>query len=110
MLGNNKIDSLESNLFEPLEDDNFVKDPFDNADSGIIMNLTFTTDNSAKKDVVAQDNKDDEEMAEEEDNVVLLLSPGKIIRKATKFAAIPSEQSEGQQELIHGMLHEWVDT
>ncbi len=49
-------------------------------------------------------------MAEKEDNVVVLLSPGKIIRKATKFAEIPPEPSEGQQELIHGMLRKWADT
>ena len=49
-------------------------------------------------------------MAEEEDNIVVISSPGKIIRKATEFAEIPPEPSEGQQELIHGMLREWVDT
>jgi hypothetical protein len=48
-------------------------------------------------------------MAEEEDNIVVILSPGKIIHKATKFAEIPPEPSEGQQELIHGMLRKWVD-
>ncbi len=49
-------------------------------------------------------------MAEEKDNVVVLSSPGKIIRKAIKFAEIPPEPSERQQELIHGMLGEWVNT
>jgi hypothetical protein len=49
-------------------------------------------------------------MAEKEDNIAMLLSPRKIIRKATEFAEIPPEPSEGQQELIHGMLHKWVDT
>jgi hypothetical protein len=110
MPGNNEIDSQESDLFEPLNDNNFVKDPFDNVDGGNITNLTFTTDDSAKKDVVAQENQDKEEMTEEEDNVVLLMSPGKIIHKTTKFAEIPPEPSEGQQELIHGILCEWVNT
>jgi hypothetical protein len=86
MPGDNEINSQESDLFEPLNDDNFVKDLFDNAGSGIITNLTFITSDSTKKDAVAQDNEDNKEMAEEEDNVVLLLPLGKIIRKATKFA------------------------
>jgi hypothetical protein len=49
-------------------------------------------------------------MAEKEDNIVVLLSPGKIIRKATKFAEIPPEPSEGQQELIHSMLRKWANS
>jgi hypothetical protein len=77
MLGNNQIYSQESNLFEPLNDNNFVEDPFYDADGSIITNFLFITDDSAKKDVVAQDNKDNKEMAEEEDNVVVLSSPGK---------------------------------
>jgi hypothetical protein len=110
MPGDNKIDSQESDLFEPLDDDNFVDDPFGNADGNIITNLTFITNDSTKKDVVAQDNKDNEEMAEKEDNVVVLSSPWKIICKATKFTEISPEPSEGQQELIHGMLRKWADT
>jgi hypothetical protein len=110
MPGNNEIDSQESDLFEPLEYNNFIKDPSDNTDSAIITNLTFITDKFAKKDVVAQDNEDNEEMAEKDDDIVVLSSPGNIIRKATKFAEIPPEPLEGQQELIHGMLHEWADT
>ena len=104
MLGNNEIDSQESNLFEPLNSNNFVKDPFGNADGDIITNLTFITN------AVAQDNENNEEMAEKEDNIVGLLSPGKIIRNATVFADIPPEPSEGRQELIHGMLRKWANT
>jgi hypothetical protein len=110
MLGNNEIDSQESDLFEPLDDNNFVEDTVGNADGNIITNLTFITNDSTKKDVVAQDNEDNKEMAEKEDDVVVLLSPGKIIRKATKFAEIPQEPSEGQQEFIHGMLRKWANT
>ncbi len=104
MPGNNETDSQESDLFEPLDDDNFGKDPFGNADGNIITNLTFITNDSVKMNVEAQDNKDGKEMVEKEDDVVVLSSPGKIIHKATQFAEIPPVPSEGQQELIHGML------
>ena len=39
-----------------------------------------------------------------------ILSPEKITRKAKNFAEIPPEPSEGQQEVIHNMLQEWVET
>ncbi len=97
MPGDNKTDSQESNLFEPLDDENFVEDPFDEADGGIITNLPFFANDFAKKDVVAQDNKDNKEMAEEEEDNVVLLSPGKIIHKATKFAEIPQNHQRGSR-------------
>ncbi len=104
------IDSQESDLFEGYEDDGFIEDPFHDKDRGIIANMDLLKEDKQEMTAGSEARWDDVEMTDVHMDDIPgvkapeILSPEKITRKATNFAEIPPEPSEGQQEVIHNML------
>ncbi len=117
MPASDDIDSQESDLFGGYENEGFVEDPFHGKDSGIIANMDLlrgdSPDNMADDEAEARDT---EEMVDGQDDgnlgkaAATISSLKKITHKATNFDDIPNEPSAGQQEVIHTMLREWVET
>jgi hypothetical protein len=117
MPGNEDIDSQEADLFH-MDNDSSVKDPFNTVvDGGIITNLQYVSglalageDTSEK---VVDDSQEKEVNKEADidssnDNLVVM-SLGKVTRKATMSSGIPQEASQGQRNLVQGLIWEWVD-
>jgi hypothetical protein len=116
MPASNDIDSQESDLFGGYENNGFVKDPFHDEDGGIIANMDLLRGDGPNNMADAAEARDTEEMVDGQDDgnlgkgAATISLPKKITRKATKFDDIPNEPSAGQQEVIHTMLQEWVET
>jgi hypothetical protein len=116
MPGNEDIDSQESDLFDANEDSS-INEPFDMImEGGIITNLQYISrstlvgeepwekhiDDSQEKDVV-----NNAEAINSNDKVVVR-SPAKVTRKATTSLEIPQEASQGQRNLVKGLIRDWV--
>jgi hypothetical protein len=117
MSGNKAINSQESDLFDA-DEDSSIDEPFDTImDGGIITNLQYVSrstlageepwekhiDDSKEKDVV-----NNAEAIDSNDNVVVR-SPAKVTCKATTSLGIPHVASQGQRDLVKGLIRDWVE-
>ncbi len=102
------VDSQDLDLFDQ-DDDSSIGDLINTVmDGGIITNLQYISGSALAREEV-QDNNFDVEGNDKVDNKnVVMLSPDKLIRKATASSGIPLESSQGQQDLVQDMIRELV--
>ncbi len=101
-----------------MDNDSSVKDPFDMVVVGsIITNLQYVSGLAlAGKDTSERDVDDSQEKEvnkeadiDSSNNDVVVMSPGKVTRKAMTSSGIPQEASQGQRNLVQGLIQDWVD-
>ncbi len=117
MLGNKDIDSQESDIFD-VNNNSSNDDTINmNVDSGIITNLQYISGPASAGEETRE--KDADEGQEKEidakadinnshDNM-MVMSPAKVTRKATTSLGIPQEALQGQQDLVQGLIQQWVN-
>jgi hypothetical protein len=109
-----EVDSQESDLFDLDDDDGFVEDPFHDEERDVIANMNAVVRDASKTDEEAAGEDVDIDDMDEDGNPgranPTISSPEKINRTTTDFTNIPNALSEGQRDIIHNMLREWVDT
>jgi hypothetical protein len=117
MPGNKDIYSQESDIFDV--DDNSSNDDTINmiVDDSIITTLQYVS-GSASAGEETREKEADEGQEKEVDakadndnshNEVMVMSPAKVTHKATTSLGIPQETLQGQQDLVQGLIQQWVN-
>jgi hypothetical protein len=117
MPGNEDIDSQESDIFN--NDDNSSNDNTINmiVDGGIITNLQYVLgpasagEETREKDADEDQEKEVEAKADNNNshNKVMVMSPAMVTCKAMTSLGIPQEALQGWQDLVQGLIQQWVN-
>jgi hypothetical protein len=117
MPGNKDIDSQESDIFD-VNNDSSKDNTFSMiVDSGIITNLQYVSGSASAGEETREKDADkgqEKEVDTKADNYnshdkVMVMSPAKVTRKATTSSGIPEEALQGQQDLVQGLIQQWVN-
>jgi hypothetical protein len=117
MPGNKDIDSQESDIFD-VNNDSSNDDTIDMiVDGGIITNLQYVSGPASAREETREKDADEgqeKEVDAKADNnnshkKVMVMSLAKVTRKATTSSGIPQEASQGQQDLVQGLIQQWVN-
>ena len=91
-----------------------MEDPFHNDDGVVIVNMEAVGGNNSNtvQAVVGHDAEmyDEDEDAHPVGASRTISSPEKITRMTANFNDLPNVPTEGQREIIHNILREWVET
>jgi hypothetical protein len=115
---NKDIDSQESDVFD-IDNNSSADNTTDMiVDGGIITNLQYVLGSALAREETRE--KDADEGQEKEvnknaennssHNKVMVMSPAKVTRKATTSSGIPQEALQGQQDLVQGLVQQWVNS
>jgi hypothetical protein len=117
MPGNKDIDSQESDIFDA--NNNSSDDDTINmiVNGGIITNLQYVLGPASAGEATREKDADEGQEKEvdakaDNDNSqgkVMVMSPAKVTHKATSSLGIPQQALQGQQDLVQGLIQQWVN-
>jgi hypothetical protein len=117
MPGNKDINSQESYIFKVINDSSTDDTINMIVDSGIITNLQYVLGPALAGEKISKKDADEGQEKEVNKNAetnsshdeVIVMSTGKVTLKATTSLGIPQEASQGQQDLVQGLIQQWVN-
>ncbi len=115
--GNKDIDSQESDIFDAINNSSADNTINMIVNGSIIINLQYLLgpalagEETNKKEADEGQEKEVDKNAEtgSSHNKVMVMSPAKVTHKATMSSGILQEALQGQQDLVQGLIQQWVN-